>query len=259
MNKLIVSLAFILVMGSCQLALNDVQDYFPKVSTLSAIVQADGTVLVEGSIDAEGAAAIGYVGFCCSTKQEPKMLDYQMISNVSEGKFSAIYEGNFQPDSVYYFRSWASNDYGYAYGNTLSVSKIIATAVTPPCTLVANTCNIGGGQGTAQAYTVTKPAELSSGDWEMRASSPNGPMVTLKFGSTVTTGVFTTVNFNSPDSKEVFVSFNAGFIVGSLKAGSKVYVKRIASGVFDISICDAPWAFNNGNSDYYFNLRLKGA
>jgi hypothetical protein len=252
MNKLIFSLFIIILIGSCQKALKDVNDYFPKVKTVSATVQADGTVLVEGVIESEGASALQYVGFCCSTKKEPEMLDYQMMGDsLSAGMFSVVYDGNFQPDSVYYFRSWATNGFGYVYGNTLAVSKIIATPVTPPCTPPLNTYNIGSGG----VINFTKISAVTQGFnyWEIKAND-----VDFRFGSVVTTGVFTTVSHNSPTSGQVQVAFKFGFDSFSLSAGSKVYVKRISAGIFEMSICNAPWVYNTRpNGTFYFNGRLK--
>ncbi len=257
MNKLIFGIFLLFSIASCQKALDDVNDYFPKVKTLSARVQADGTVLVEGTIESEGAAVLEYIGFCCSAKKEPEMLDYQiMADSLSNGKFTVIYNGNFHPDSVYYFRAWATNSFGYVYGNSLSVTNIIATPVTPPCTLPLNTYNIGTGASTFTNIGAVSQNPVSLA-WEMKATG-NGPAINFIFGSVVTTGVFTTVNHNSPSLGEVQVSFNIGFSYYSLKAGSKVYVKRIASGVFEMAICNAPWVYNtNPNGTFYFNGRLK--
>ena len=79
---------------------------------------------VTGSIDAPGYGALSDVGFCCNTHSKPDMTDRQKISrNVSDTQFEAVYK-NLHRDSVYYFRVWATNSYGYVLGTELVLSLI---------------------------------------------------------------------------------------------------------------------------------------
>ncbi|MCB0706891.1 MAG: hypothetical protein KDC34_16360 [Saprospiraceae bacterium] len=252
-NLILITLGVVLA-SSCHKALSNMDDYFPVVNTLSATIQADGTMLIVGELESEGAAGIEYLGFCCGTMNEPEMLDRQLIAETFDGQyFSAVYSG-FDPDSVYNFRSWATNGFGYVYGNVLSADNIIAAPVSPPCSLVLNKCDIGGGQPSANYYTVSAPAN-NFNTWEIIATTATGPVVKFIFGPELSTGVYTTVGHDSPGQGQVFVSFYSGFITGSLKAGSSVYVNTIESGVYDISVCDAPWDYNSAT--FYFNSRLK--
>ena len=66
MKKISLGIFVLLTAASCQKPLEDVNDYFPKINTISATLQEDGTVLVEAEIESEGAAALEYAGFCCS-------------------------------------------------------------------------------------------------------------------------------------------------------------------------------------------------
>ncbi len=249
----IIFISVLTLTSSCRKALKDVNDYFPKIKTVSASIQNDGTVLVEGEIDSEGAAAIEHIGFCCSTSQNPLMLASQITTIVKGTKFSAIYSG-FDYDSVYYFRSWATNHYGYSYGNILSLDSIEAYHVYPPCTNTMNTVSEGGGQPLATYTTVGTPVN-NIGYWEFAAATYTGPSsVNFSFGSNLTTGIYTTTTNTSPGSGEAHISFNDGFISGTLNSGSSVYVNTIGSGIYDISICSAPWQYNS--STFYFNTRL---
>lgn len=256
MKKLLPILAILSLMLSCEKALKDVNDYFPEVSTVNASVQADGTVLVEGEILSEGAAAVEYLGFCVSTSPDPQLLDRQQFADFFDGeRFTTIYSGGFDPDATYYFRAWATNEYGYVTGETVSLSGIIGSNISAPCQLSSSSCSIGGGQPTSNYYTVSLPVE-GFNYWEITAQTLDGPTVTLKFGSSLTTAVYTTVGHNSPEPGQVFVSFYSGFIQDSLEEGSSVYVNRLSPGIFEIIICDAPW-IHGGGSAYYFNTRLK--
>lgn len=238
--------------SSCRKALKDANDYLPKLKTVSATIQTDGTVLLQGEIVSEGAAAIKYIGFCCANSKNPNMAARQIIVTANDTKFSAIYSG-FDVDSVYYFRTWATNHYGYAYGNDVSLDSIIAMNVTPPCINIMNTVSEGGGQPTASYTNISTPANYMN-EWEFTAQTSSGPIVNFTFGSIITTGIYTTTNNTSPGYGEVNISFFGGFISGTLSNGSSVYVNFIGSGVYDISICSAPWQYNS--STFYFNTRL---
>ncbi len=258
MNRLtrvrLLAILFILVNHGCRKPLKDVNDYFPVIKTVSAVVLDDGSVLVTGEVESEGKtkdAVMKYVGFCVSTSSEPQLLDGQMIAELNGTQFTGIYsETRFHVDSVYYFRSWGANRYGYAYGNSIPVDSISAVPVTPPCTLAMNMVNLGGSQPTAYYDDVNGPDVTNS----IVASSFNGPSVTLKFGSSMTTGIFQTTTDPSPGFGKVFVSFHYQFISGALEPGNKVYVKRINATSFEITICEATWKFNS--STLYFNTHF---
>lgn len=240
--------------SACKKPLKDVNDYFPVVKTVAAIVQPDGSVLLTGEVESSGKtkdAAIRYVGFCVSTVTEPKMLDRQLIAELSGTKFTATYSGSlFNVDSIYHFRSWGSNRYGYAYGNSIALDSIIAEPVTPPCNLPNNMINIGASQPTAYYDAISGPDT----DYSIVATSFNGPSVTFKFATALTTGVFQTTTDPTPTGKQVNVSFYYQFISGALNAGSKVFVKKMNATGFEITICEAPWVYNT--STLYLNTHL---
>jgi hypothetical protein len=252
--SLLTLLSVALLISSCRKPLKDVNDYFPKVKTVSAVVQTDGSVKVTGEIESPGEAknaVIDGVGFCVSTNSEPKMLERQIIATLDGTSFTATYSvTNFSVDSVYYFRTWATNNYGYSYGDIIRVDSIIATPVTPPCTLPMYYVNIGGGQPTAYYYNVDAPDSYNY----FSAATGSGPTVNFQFGSPLTTGVFQTTTNTSPPFGQVFVSFYSGFISGALNSGSNVYVNKISTTSYEISICNAPWTYSS--STFNFNTHF---
>lgn len=249
---LIVFAALTLASPSCHKALPEVEDYFPELRTINATVQMDGSVLVEGELVSPGAADVEYLGFCCGTMSNPEMLDRQMISSNFDGShFSVVYTG-FSVDSTYYFRAWGNNGYGYSYGNVIALDSIVATPVTAPCSITMNTVNIGGSTPTDTYYDVTQPT-VYMGVWEFDATA-NMVDVHFKFGSTITTGIYTTTSSTNPGSGQVYVQFISGSIGGVLSTGSNVYVNTIGSGVYDVTICSSPWTYNS--STLYFKTRL---
>lgn len=240
----ILSLALLwMTAPSCNKALKDPMEYYPQVKTTSVTVQTDGTVLVQGDVISEGEGEIGYVGFCCGTMSVPEMLSRQLISSNFDGThFTAVYSG-FSVDSTYYFRSWATNGYGYSYGDVLSLDSIVAMPVTPPCTITMNTVNIGGSTPTESYDYVTQPA-MSLGNWEFDAVA-NATTAEFTFGSALNTGIYTTTTSTDPGNGQVYVQFTNGSIGGVLSSGTSVYVNMISTGVFEVTICSAPWVYSS--------------
>jgi len=253
-NKLLTLLIILSVFTfSCRKPLKDVNDYFPKIKTISASVQTDGTLLLQGEIEPDSYGNIEYAGFCCSTNGDPQMLDRQMIATISGNTFSATYPiNNFHVDSVYYFKSWATNDNGYAYGNVISKDSIILKPITPPCNHNLNYLSLGS----IQTYTVNGVTSPTQGGftWDVNVTCSWGPTVNFRFGSQLTTGIYTTTTSSSPGSKEVNVTFYNGFTSGALSNGSKVYINTIGSGVYDIVVCNAPWI--SGSATLYFDTHF---
>lgn len=233
-------LLFILLLlnTSCRKALKDVNDYFPKIILVSATVQADGSVLLTTDVESKGGSEIEYLGFCYSSiHSSPIMLDNQ-ISLAAGSTFSTAIPG-LSADSVYYFRAWAANSFGYSYSNVLSLDSIIAPVVTPPCTLVANKVDVG--DGFQRSITSVSVPTSSSGTISFIATASTS--LNFIFGSTITTGIYTTTGTPAPSSGEVYVGLSGT----ALSNGSKVYVNTISPGVYDMTICNAPWSSNGTN------------
>lgn len=249
-------ISVLILANSCRKALKDVNDYVPELKTVSATIQTDGTLLLQGEIVSEGEAAIEYAGFCYATNTNPNMASNQIMVKVNGSNFSAAYPcSGFDIDSVYYFRSWATNDYGYSYGNVISLDSIVASPVTPPCTNTMNTVNEGAGQGDIQYInigTITNYMNTS----EFRAQTYSDPVsVDFTFGSNLTTGIYKTTS-DTPGPGEVKIVINDSYGYGALNTGSNVYVNTIGPDTYDISICDAPWVNSISSNIYYFNTRL---
>lgn len=241
-------------MYSCKKALSDVNDYLPKVTTVSAVKLSSGDVLVTGKINSPGesdGSQIEYSGVCMGTHSNLKISEGQIICSLDGTGFFGLYPASdFNADSVYYFLAWATNEYGYSVGNALRLDSIEATPLTPPCNLTMNRVSIGGGNPNYSYNQITGP----DADNVVSGTSFSGPSVTFKFGSTLSTGIYKTINDPSPSAGFVYISFFEGFISGSLSSGSDVYVNRISGTSYEITICSAPWIFNS--STFYFDSRL---
>lgn len=234
-----------LLTNSCRKALKDVNDYFPKIKLVSATVQANGSVLLTGEIESKGGSAIEHLGFCFNYSNPPTMLDNQ-ISLTAGSVFSAEVSG-VSVDSVYYFRAWAANSFGYSYSNVISLDSIIASPVIPSCSLSVNTIDFGG--GFIENYSNVEAPVTSNGETSFDGTTSSGHSVSFVFGSTITTGTYTTTSDPSPSNGEIHVRF----VSGALNPGTKVYVNTVSPGVFDLTVCNAPWTANF--TTFTFNSR----
>lgn len=255
MLKIAIFSISLMVLSSC--VPSDVQDYFPKVTTVTAKVLADGRVVIEGKLDATGKAPIEFIGACYSTKPQFGLLENQLTTDTlySDNSFKIIYDDDFKYDSTYYFRVWALNDYGYVYGSVLSLSKISAVPVVPPCSLTMNRYSILNNT----YYDIT--AVTKSVSWKTTKfvlSSSTGLGMTVEFGGSIKTGIYTTQNSSAPElPRTAHLSFYQSGATQSVKADNKVYVNQVSSGVYEITVCNATWNLNGGATTQYVNAKFK--
>lgn len=245
-------LVAVVLLSGCKKALKDPNEYYPTVKTVKAEVLPNGSVLVEGEIVAEGESPIQHVGFCCKASSNPSVMDGQIIATLSGNHFSATYFG-LQPDSTYYFKAWAANEIGYALGESIVLDSVIGVPQNPPCNLPAQFADIGT-IGSHQIYMVGAPQQ-GNGDWMFQASSGTGLTLNFRFGSALTTGIYTTSGTSNPGNGQVQIDFIENSISGTLLSGHNVYVTQINPNLHEITICDAPWNYNS--STIYFDARLE--
>ncbi len=247
MKKLFSALLIIFTLfliGSCKKALKDEQDYFVVVKTVSATVQSDGSVLVQAEIESPGhspGSSAANAGFCMSTSNLPKMLDRQKLASINGTHFSATYPaGTFSIDSTYYFRSFATNSYGYSYGTIVSLDSISAAPVTAPCSIPANSFNFGDGNGT-YTYNYVGAQDSTTNYFDGANASTT---INYRFGSPLITGIFRTTTDYYPNPGFVFIGFSYGFSMASLDQNEDVYVNRLSPTSYDVRICDATWSYS---------------
>ena len=264
MNKLfqITSIAVCLLsVSACRKAHKNIDDYYPTVSTVSAVVNEDGDVEVTGDVTLK-TGSLHYIGFCMDTLPVPDMLKNQeIVTELNGSQFKTVYSMNYNPAKTYYFRSWAASSYGYKYGEVLSLSNIRAAVVSAPCTLNPNSSNIGlvnSGPGPAGSVYNVSGVSQSSSTWNISCNGydANAGRLSLSFGSEPKTKVYTTTEGGAYGNL-VSISITSGFTSGVVKAGSKVYVNKISEGIFEITICDAPWKVDGSSFTSTLNARFK--
>lgn len=235
-------------MFSCQKAEKSVKDYYPRLST-SAIVLDDGTVEVTGYIEDIGVGDLSSAGFCMDTTENPHMTSNQIQAGSG---FKAIYEG-FDFEKTYYFRAWATNEYGYAYGNTVALSNISPKKVDAPCSPPENTIQNGI---TVATPVIGAVGPTNSGNiWKISAIG-TGNSLTMEFGEKPISKVYTVVSTTSTvDRDEVRFYFDAGSS-GALEPGQKVYVEKISDTEWRVITCAAIWNWNGNTLYYTMNIKV---
>jgi len=254
MRKIVIFLAVAfagLFFSSCKKTLSDPHDYYPKLKTVSATVQPDGSVTVKGEVISEGEAPIEYAGFCVDTVPVPGMAEGQAIVDVIGNTFEANYSG-FDIHTTYYFRTWATNKYGYSYGDVIFLDDIEAAPVVAPCTLVMNTVNIGGFSPTTTIYMASMP-QLVTTEWELSAQSGSTVMY-FRFHSRPRTGIYITTTSTTPGDGYVNMIFYSGSSSGALSDGSNVYINQTGTDSWEMTICSAPWSLAEFNTRFRFPL-----
>ncbi len=162
----------------------------PTLATTSTPTVSGTTVTLTGNIIADGGSIVTARGFCWSTNSNPSVSDNKSSEGTGVGSFSSIITG-LLPNQTYYFKSYATNSIGTAYGVQISVTTqaIQATLVTTPTptvtattvTLNGNISNDGGSTITARGFCWSTNAAPTISDNKSTEGSGAG-----SFSSTVT-------------------------------------------------------------------------
>jgi hypothetical protein len=92
---------------------------YPKVGTVGTIQVFGASALLEGEIVLTGDATADERGFCWSTSPQP-LIDgsHAAAKGSGAGMFQVMLEG-LKPETLYYARAYAKNQYGVFYGNII--------------------------------------------------------------------------------------------------------------------------------------------
>ncbi|MFC2154958.1 Ig-like domain-containing protein, partial [Acidobacteriota bacterium] len=87
----------------------------PKVSTTLATDITDTTAVSGGKVSDDGGSAVTAHGVCWSTSSRPTVRDDHTVDGSGTGWFTS-YLTELIPDTTYYYRAYATNSFGTAYG-----------------------------------------------------------------------------------------------------------------------------------------------
>lgn len=246
MNKFIsfISCLCILYLTSCEKPLDSINDYYPEVETVSIRFVTNVGVEIQGHIVDEGASSIIVQGVSASTSRTPQIGENQQITGAD---FKAIY-ADLIPHQAYYFRTWAANEYGLSYGNTIKLDSIPTNTFMAPCSPALNTVDLGGIVAVETYSSVSAP--MQTGNMYVVQAESNSHIITYTFGEKPVSGFYGTTTDLSPEGKFVNVLFYSGSIGGIIDNNFKVHVKQTESNRWQLTICNANWHFGGGTLEF---------
>ena len=226
-----------LLFSACKKVAKNVHDYDCGVKTTSLTRNADGSVTVTGTITYTGNTAIAYAGFCMDTLPHPDVPTNQQIATTINGNtFSCTYSG-FDALKKYYFRAWAANAEIYAVGDDIAADSISFDTSLIPCHLPENTVSYTGPYAVTDACSsIDQSAPGYSGGFTITVITDYHEMI-FNFANAPLSGIYKTIAFGgSPQGNYIQMLFDGTYT----DAGIVLYVRQIAGGLYDITICQAP-------------------
>ena len=177
----------------------------PVVSTITATDITGETAISGGNISDKGGAPMSAQGVCWSTSSTPTVDDNKTVDNSDTDSFVSKLTG-LSADTQYYYRAYATNEAGTAYGETYSFTT---GSVSLPAVTTSAISSI-------LSYKVSGGGEVTS--------SGNAPVVAgLCWNETGNPSI---------DDKRTIVDDAQGTFVssiGNLKGGTKYYVRAYAT------------------------------
>ncbi len=250
-HKIFLSLfSLLIIFSSCKKVEKDVNDYLPVVKTVSAVMQSNGTVRVTGEIIYEGVTELHYAGFCADTAGSPEMMDNQLLSGslLADNTFSVEYS-DLTLYKKYYFRSFASNEYGYTYGDIIYIDSILPFDATPPCTITQNTYTYN-----SQTQTLTNVTTESFNTGEnYRVIGGNGSStLKMEFYHPPVTGKYVTVVEPADligNNECVVYGLLAGIFSSYSYAdeGDTLYVTKNGEDEYSMTYCNFHFTYTTGS------------
>lgn len=95
----------------------------PELTTTNFSSVTATSFICGGNITSDGGAPIISRGVCWSTGNNPTIADNKTLDGAETGVFASSVTG-LTPEKTYYFRVYATNSSGTAYGNTLMVMSL---------------------------------------------------------------------------------------------------------------------------------------
>ena len=116
-----------------------------------------------GNIIDDGGADIMARGVCWNTLQNPSPSNFKTTDGTGTGNFTSSITG-LQPDKIYYYRAYASNNVGTAYGEELNFSTLCAepSATTNDATNIVDIAATFNGTVNANGSSTTVTFEFGT-------------------------------------------------------------------------------------------------
>jgi hypothetical protein len=128
--------------------------FLATVTTVAATSITANSAVLGGSITTDGGAAITERGICWATTANPTTAANKLAIGTGSGTFSNTIPG-LSPSTTYYFRAYAINSLGTAYGNEVTATMLSAlpTLTTTVVSAITPTTATSGGNITYEGIS----------------------------------------------------------------------------------------------------------
>ena len=110
----------------------------PIISTLTVTKSGITTASSGGNISSDGGKSITSRGIVWNTTQNPTIVNSKTIDGIGIGNFNSVITGLLS-NTTYYFRAYATNSVGTAYGNEITyITSAISTLPTLTTSSISN-------------------------------------------------------------------------------------------------------------------------
>ena len=159
----------------------------PTVTTTAASSITNTTASSGGNVTATGGSTVTARGVCWNTVTNPTITNSHTTDGSDTGIFTSSITG-LTANTTYFYRAYATNSVGTAYGTVLSFTtlNITTTTTTQAITTTTTTLVLTTTTTTSQITTTTTTRVLTT-----TTTTPPPPSIT-----TTTTTTFSIVNFN---------------------------------------------------------------
>lgn len=145
----LVNMLIIIALTNCK---KEDKVIIPDVTTDSATMVSINSATLNGSVNDEGGSAVSARGFCVSEDPNPELNDILVSSGFGPGEFSEeIF--NLQPNTTYYYKAFATNGVGTAFGQEYSFTTEQEPDPGP-------VLNLKGGFGFTSSDVTITPGEV---------------------------------------------------------------------------------------------------
>jgi len=217
----------------CGCTKKNYEDALPKVEFVSATQCGNDSAILVGNVIISGADAVQITGFAYASIPNFDITSNQLVLAGSTGQFSGKVLA--YPDSTYYFKCFAANDYGYVVSNTFKCTIGSALPDSAPCSINNNILKIASGSYTLTNINYGIPSP-PYGNYQVEADDGFGNEIDYYFNALPANGIYNVVSDLSFDTNpydcQVMIDQTYG-----VNAGGKVYVAHNKDGTVTISDC----------------------
>ena len=245
-NEIILLLFFSVMLTGCQMDLFDnFDDYTPVVELTSIETEYDTTVLT-GKILDYGKSTLEYIGFCYNSIGYPDLSENQiLVSEIYSDNTFIVYTTNLFADSVYYFRAFAANEYGYSISATQQYQVPVSAPLVVPCSLANNRIIDDGISYSFNSSSIFISPETDY--YKIRISYTLSRELNFYFKTLPQNGIYTTNSsgYDQLGYKEVFIQDNTDLTgVFTIHDNESVYVENTTDSLI-VSFCNLTYSTSN--------------